>query len=308
MIETSHCKKTCIQISIRNESIIISNLPVSRSFDEIMLWVKDDSNNEYGKITIKRQSKIEFDLSSLNPGMFYFQLYRKTKLENQYSSYLFDQNIPVIIHYNRAIKFKISPVYQHNVDFASKFRTDKSFLDDCLKPTNQNQSDHQQIISLTKTVTNNCNSDYNKIRNIHNWVADNIYYDMDAFNSQNYQTMDASALGTLLTRRSVCQGYSDLSIAMLRSIGIPAIGLSCYALGISTDKAWNTQTLMKTESNHRITAAFVNKRWIIMDVTWDSDNEYINGVFRNKSGLGHSYKYFDVTLPFLSFSHRLINQ
>lgn len=308
MLETSHCSKTCIQISIKNESIIISNLPVSRSFDEIMLWVKDDSNIEYGKITIRRQPKIEFDLSTLNPGMFYFQLYRKTKLENQYSSYLYDQNIPIIIHKNRKIKFKISPVYQNNVDVVSKIRTDKPFLDDCLKPSSQNQSDNQEIISLAKTVTHNCSSDYNKIRNIHNWVADNIYYDMDAFNSQNYQNMDASALGVLLSRKSVCQGYSDLSIAMLRAIGIPAIGLSCYALGISTDKEWNTQTLSKTVSNHRITAAFVNKRWIIMDVTWDSDNEYINGVFRTKSGLGHSYKYFDVTIPFLSFSHHLITQ
>ncbi|MEZ7953720.1 MAG: transglutaminase-like domain-containing protein [Bacteroidales bacterium] len=307
MIETSHYDKTCIHISLKNESIIISNLPVSRSFDEIMLWVKDDANNEYGKIAIKRQSKIEFDLSTLNPGMFYFQLYRKTKLENQYSSYLYDQNIPLIIHKNRIIKFKISPVYQNNIEVFNKFRTDKSFLADCLNPSNQNQSDHQQIISLTKKVIHNCNSEYTKIRNIHNWVADNIYYDMDAFNSQNYQSMDTSALGTLLSRRSVCQGYSDLSIAMLRAAGIPAMGLSCYALGISTDKKWNTQTLEKTESNHRITAAFVNKRWTITDVTWDSDNEYQNGVYRKKTGLGHSYKYFDVTIPFLSFSHRLTN-
>lgn len=66
MIQTSHCHNTCIHISIKNESIIISNLPISSSFDKIMLWVYDDYNNEYGKITIKRQQKIEFCTSPLN--------------------------------------------------------------------------------------------------------------------------------------------------------------------------------------------------------------------------------------------------
>ena len=59
------------------------------------------------------------------------------------------------------------------------------------------------------------------------------------------------------------------------------------------------------ETNHRITMAFTQNRWLIMDITWDSDNEYKNGVFGNKSGMGRTYKYFDVTIPFLSFSHRL---
>ena len=130
---------------------------------------------------------------------------------------------------------------------------------------------------------------------------------MDALISGNYQNMDTSALGTLQSKRSVCQGYSDLSVALLRAIGIPAIGLSCFALGISTDKKWTPHILNSTETNHRITAAFTQNRCLLMDITWDSDNEYKNGVFGNKSGMGRTYKYFDVTIPFLSFSHRLDN-
>ena len=119
--------------------------------------------------------------------------------------------------------------------------------------------------------------------------------------------MDSSALGTLSSKKSVCQGYSDLSVALLRAAGIPAMALSCFALGISIEKKWTPQILGSTETNHCITAAFgeKHKRWMIMDITWDSDNEYVNGTFKSKSGLGKHHKYFDVTIPFLSFTHRL---
>lgn len=305
MIETSCNSKINTQLSIKKGAVVISNLPFSRSFDEIMLFIVDDNGNEYGKMYIKRQANIYFDLSQLKAGMYYFQLYRKLPNENQYWSYLYDQNIPIHIHYDRTIKFKISPVYKHNADIFNTFRTDKTFLLDCLKPSNESQSNDLEIIKLSDLITKNSNSEYIKIRQIHDWIATNIYYDMDAFYDKSHRNIDTSALGTLSSKRSVCQGYSDLSVALLRAVGIPAMGLSCYALGISTVKKWTTQILNSTETNHRITMAFVKNRWLLLDITWDSDNVYKNGVFENKSGLGHTYKYFDVTIPFLSFSHRL---
>ena len=121
-----------------------------------------------------------------------------------------------------------------------------------------------------------------------------------------YKYNDSSAIATLKARRGVCQGISNLTVAMLRSIGIVAYGLSCYALGISTTGGWDTVENMKALPNHQMTIAYVDNRWMIMDVTWDSDNIYINGKYTQKSGCGVSHKYFDNTIPFLSYTHRLM--
>jgi transglutaminase-like putative cysteine protease len=308
MLNTSHNINTNIQLSIVKETVEITNLPISSSFDEIMLFLIDDYGNEYNKKDFDRSGKIRLNFSNLTAGIYYFQLYRVAKksfLQRQYWSYLDSQDIPIVIKNDRSIKFKTSPVYIHNFNIFNKFRTDKAFLVDCLQPTPQSQSDNDKIKTLARNITQNNALEYHKIRSIHDWIADNIYYDMDTFYSGNFQNADTSALGTLLSKRSVCQGYSDLSVAMLRAIGIPATGLSCFALGISTEKKWTTQILNSSETNHRITMAYTQNRWLIMDITWDSDNEYKNGVFSSKSGMGRTYKYFDVTIPFLSFSHRL---
>jgi len=308
MLNTSYNNYTNIQLSIDKENIAITNLPAGSSFDEIMLFLIDDFGNEYNKQSFRRREKISYTFPNLKAGMYYFQMYRiakKSFLQSQYWSYLHSQDIPILIKNDRSLKFKISPVYNQNRSIFNKFRTDKAFLSDCLKPTPQSQSDNAKIQTLARNITQDNALEYHKIRSIHNWIADNIYYDMDAFYSKNYQNIDTSALGTLQSKRSVCQGYSDLSVALLRAIGIPAIGLSCFALGISTEKKWTTQILNSSETNHRITMVYTQNRWLIMDITWDSDNEYKNGVFGNKSGMGRTYKYFDVTIPFLSFSHRL---
>jgi transglutaminase-like putative cysteine protease len=280
-------------------------LPVSSTFDEILLFVIDDSGNKFGQVFVKRKPIILYDLSKLVSGTYYFQLYRRKKSVNHFSGYLFNQDIPIIIHNDRRIKFKISPVYKHNMNIINKFRTDEKFIKKSLKSTKQNQSNNKQIKKISNKITFNIISEYDKIRNIHNWIADNIYYDMDAFNSKLYKNMDTSALSTLSTKKSVCQGYSDLSVAMLRAVGIPAMGVSCYALGLSSKKKWSNNIIKSNELNHRITAAFVNNRWVLMDITWDSSKEYINGEFKNNSKMFRSYKYFDVTIPFLSNSHRL---
>jgi len=95
-------------------------------------------------------------------------------------------------------------------------------------------------------------------------------------------------------------------VALLLAIGIPAKGLSCFSLGISTNGGWELEENLMAESNHIIPIAFYSNRWIIMDVTWDSDNEFINGKFIKKSGIKVSRKYFDTTLEFISNTHRFI--
>lgn len=67
----------------------------------------------------------------------------------------------------------------------------------------------------------------------------------------------------------------------MRAAGISSIGLSCYSLNITTDGGWKCPENNVDYPNHIIAAAYVNVRWVYMDITWNSDNLYENNCFSN---------------------------
>lgn len=71
-----------------------------------------------------------------------------------------------------------------------------------------------EIKTLARQLTSDARSEYEAVSAIINWVTDNIKY---TFNPPQY---DASY--TLTTRSGNCQNFAHLSIALLRSVGIPA--------------------------------------------------------------------------------------
>lgn len=107
-----------------------------------------------------------------------------------------------------------------------------------------------------------------KTKIIHDWIADNIFYDFDALYSG--AKCDVSYQGTLINRKSVCEGYSNLFDTMCDYAGIDVakiIGMG-KGFGQQISHAWN--------------AIRVNEKWYIIDVTWDSQNAYENKTFVRK--------------------------
>jgi len=82
-----------------------------------------------------------------------------------------------------------------------------------LQHTEMVQGD-SEIRSLARQLTSGVKNEYEAVSAIINWVTDNIKY---TFNPPQY---DASY--TLSTRSGNCQNFAHLSIALLRSVGIPA--------------------------------------------------------------------------------------
>lgn len=121
---------------------------------------------------------------------------------------------------------------------------------------------YQEISGLVSEITGSISGDYDKALAIHNWIADNIYYDYDLYNGKigRYEITPAQVLKT---RKSVCEGYAQLTEAMLNAAGIP-----CYYVngtGNGGGHAWNV--------------AYAGGRWILIDTTWDSLNTYQDGIF-----------------------------
>ena len=85
---------------------------------------------------------------------------------------------------------------------------------------------NSEIKSLARQLTSSTKNEYEAVSAIINWVTDNIKY---TFNPPQYD-----AAYTLSTKSGNCQNFAHLSIALLRSAGIPARIVG----GITLKEAW----------------------------------------------------------------------
>jgi len=85
---------------------------------------------------------------------------------------------------------------------------------------------NSEIKALARQLTSGAKSEYEAVSAIINWVTDNIKY---TFNPPQYD-----AAYTLSTKSGNCQNFAHLSIALLRSAGIPARIVG----GITLKESW----------------------------------------------------------------------
>ncbi|MBQ9976870.1 MAG: S-layer homology domain-containing protein [Clostridia bacterium] len=161
----------------------------------------------------------------------------------------------------------------------------------------------QRIRDVAMKITAGYKTAYDKARAIHEYVANYLYYDMDYAMHIRPSTF-VTAEEVFDKRIAVCEGYTNLTVALLRSVDIPAAYVEGYALGVGSDTRWEQADL--TSSNHAWVEAYVDGKWIIMDTTWDSKNVYQNGVkneFRTEF-----FRYFDSSVETFSLSHYIISR
>lgn len=161
---------------------------------------------------------------------------------------------------------------------------------------------------ITSNVTRGLETDYEKAKAIHRWVAENIYYDENyAFRTTNVTPL--TPVEVLTERKSVCEGYSNLTVAMLNEEGIPAFVTKGYALGVDGAEkvnSWAQAGDNITKPNHAWVEAFVDGKWIIMDPTWDSFNKtFMDKKIEEENPL---YRYFDISVEMLSLKHLVIER
>ena len=82
------------------------------------------------------------------------------------------------------------------------------------------QSDEREIKNTAKAITNNTTYESAAVASLMLWVSENLKYDA------NVSSHDAS--WTFHNRRGTCENYAHLSLALLRSVGIPARYVSGY--------------------------------------------------------------------------------
>lgn len=295
MVYNTSLTKTGCSVSIvdkKNTSLYVK-LPDFFIGNSILLQLVDVNNSIILSETEKYVTDIKIALKTNASGLFFLQIYYATRDDSFYHELYGNHDIP--IYSGNSWCFVNSKVFEKNVSFVSSLIANH-YADTSIVPV--------KVYNLAQRICSKTYSEIQKVYAIHNWVADNIYYDYDAIDFLPPNKWVTKSRYVLDSRHTICQGYCNLALDMLRSVGIPTCTLSCYALEDLEKEGWHLSKSMKANSNHVITACYVDNRWLLMDITWDSLNRYENGGFV-KGDIRH--KYFDVTLSFLSNTHRIVS-
>lgn len=112
-------------------------------------------------------------------------------------------------------------------------------------------------------------SDYERIKNLHDWLIDYMSY--DATSNQK-----ATVYGGLIEKRGVCEAYARIYKTLLDEFGIENIlvtGTATNSSGETEDHMWNYVKL--------------NGEWYAVDVTWDDPIIIGNGTLTDE--IKHRY-------------------
>ena len=295
-----------ISLKISGNGILLRKLPFVLQKSNIMVVLSDENDEEVIRVMVENPYSDRIEFGELPDGYYFLNLFTKTNPKSEvYWGYLQNRSLSIRC-VNRKLHFVVANVINVNRKLLSEILVDPISLNQFLKPSSLCQSDSKTIIELGRSITQFKVTPMQKILAIHDWVANNIYYDCDSLENRKCDERKYSALDVLFAKKCVCRGFANLGVALMRASGIPAIGISCYSLNISTDGGWEREENNTNVPNHIIAAAFVEKRWVLMDITWDSDNTYENGIYQKRNGSGISRKYFDTTLEMISNTHKFI--
>ena len=291
-------------IVISGQNITVTKLPAAPDYRYILLYLKDAAGGSvvFDMIAERdRGGNAVFNAGSVPAGRYNAEIFHSAQEYSTYSGMLWGGDVQVL-WYGYSGVFVESAMYAHNTNVSRGKRADLAALSYYLEPSPDIQSGSAAIRSASSRIVAGINDSYGKAMAIHDWVCDNIYYNHDSVAGRAGYG-DYSAAGVLNSRRSVCEGYANLMAALLRAAGIPAKKVSGFATGGSTGGKW-PQALSTDTINHSWNEAFVDGRWILIDATWDSGNDWEYGRVSSSGGL-IDHRYFDTSQALFSADHMI---
>lgn len=289
--------KDALDLCFENNIITIVNFPSEIKDKELMIFLQNSQSPEIHKKYYKINKTIQYSVESVPEGKYSLNIYVGEHRLGAFIGYYAHNQIVINIESGKIGIAKPIVFMDNSMKVSNRF--DYAYSN---KP--QNQSIDDSIRNVAKQITQGIVVNYLKVRAIHDWVARNVFYDKDSLNYDFYIYRNHSPLITLSTLKAVCQGYANLTDALLSSLGLKSIVVPCFALGQSTTGGWDKLINTTSTANHVMNAVYVDKRWILMDVTWDSHNSYESGERNRRDFLNITHQYFDPTLFFISNTHR----
>ncbi len=296
VFNTSNMAEGNIRIVFQGNTLIFESFPKQDDFNYVMLSLYSEDEKYYFDEEVysySTTSPIICPITGIPDGTYYIEIYHNSQEYGEVYRGLITRERGIKINIqNGIVSYVDSVALENNKKIYENNLSSEEALKYYLKPSKGVESDNEKIIQLAKSIVNKSDNDYEKLRKVHDWVCNNVWY---WYNYDGYYG-DTNALAVLQSKRSRCQGYANLTAALLRALSIPTKVVSGYI----TYNQWTN------EWRHAWNEAYVNDRWVILDTTWDSNNEYSNGSFSENTGLD-GYKYFDPTLQLFSYDHKIVD-
>ena len=179
--------------------------------------------------------------------------------------------------------------FEKTRSFMEKYADSSYFLGD-YKSINVTEEEYNELKQVAMDVTSGCDTQYDKIQAITEYVADRTYYDWYYYTGRGDWTY-ANAYDVYKEKRTVCEGYANLVQALCIAVDIPCMMIKGY------DHAYNG-----AYDNQ-------NKRWVLTDATWCSKNRYT--VEQEWEYAGSDLDWFDFTVETLQeqgwINHEIFN-
>jgi len=242
--------------------------------------------------------------------------------------------LPVIILLLTFVSHPITASAANSQYYGIILESNKNARNVAIDPLLYLEMNDDELRNLSNQIVAGITKDYEKVKAIHDWVCGNIYYDYGdgGFGLPTIEVEsdeEAIAIGNmsayerLMTyKRGRCSYYSSIFSSLVRAQGIPCMTVSGYAesaevpsqsfegylvnyteqkIYVSGDK-W-TEYNYNLGSNHDWNEVYVDGRWIIVDTTWDSGNQYQDGKYIRASV---RQSYFDISEELFAKDHRII--
>ncbi len=158
-----------------------------------------------------------------------------------------------------------------------------------------------EITSLAETLLSEAGGLENAPRAVHDWICENIYFDIDAFNRGYYDTLSASEV--LSERRGVCESIANLVQSLLLEMNIPCIKV--HGTAITSDGEWTEDQLTGNHITHTWNEFYINGRFFMMDCSADMGGIYKNGEFIDGTS---GSAYFAPAIEEYSKTHKIITR
>lgn len=294
-----------LNFQINDNTLTITGTSEDKNRTYLLVQVNDTDTevkkaDAVARIDSDGQYDIDLSLGRLSEGEYYVDVYGNDERYNYYTSTILSSVI--LKKTDDDIYFEASPAYGQNLRIYNGNQLED--LDYEMTPsTNSSQEFITAISDLSEEITGGISGDYEKMQAIHDWVAEEIYYDKDFLNGKTKKT-NINSIAVLNNKFAVCSGYANLTKDLLAAAGIPNRQVIGYALGITSEGGWDDVKQQSVEPNHVWNEVYIDGHWVIVDTTWDSSNKYEAGKFTE--GEGVSQLYFDVSIPFFSNTHKSI--
>ena len=140
------------------------------------------------------------------------------------------------------------------------------------------EEQYNELQQVALEVTSDCDTQYEKIQAITEYVANRTYYDYHYYLGIGDWTY-TNAYDVYKEQRTVCEGYANLVRALCMTVDIPCMKIS------GANHAYNGAY----DSDH--------ERWVLTDATWCSKNDYTTD--QEWKYRGSDLEWFDITLETL---------